>query len=155
MVNLAEERDIAQIAEIHSMAFPRQKDSLTWVKSTLSAYPRYMCYVVRKREEVCGYIFWAQKSGFREAVVLELDQVAVSQKFQGQGYGKSLITQSLAQVQEHMSKNAQYVKNILVSTRTDNTAQKLYQSALGATVQVVIPNLYSADEVIMVANVST
>jgi ribosomal protein S18 acetylase RimI-like enzyme len=39
----------------------------------------------------------------------------------------------------------------LVSTRTDNQAQKLYRKVLGAEVEATIKNLYSADEVYMVA----
>jgi hypothetical protein len=38
-----------------------------------------------------------------------------------------------------------------VTTRTDNHAQRLYRKALGATPEAVIQDLYSADEVIMVA----
>lgn len=155
MLVLADDIDIPQIAEIHFEAFPRQKDSLTWVKNTMSAHPRFMCYLEKQQNEVFGYIFWSQKSGFREAVVLELDQIAISQKFQGQGYGKALIKQSLIQVRKQLFENSQHVKKVLVSTRADNAAQKLYESTLGAEIQVVIPNLYSADEVLMVADVST
>lgn len=43
------------------------------------------------------------------------------------------------------------MKCILVSTRTDNAAQKLYKKALGAEEAVVIKDLYSHDEVIMIS----
>lgn len=36
--------------------------------------------------------------------------------------------------------------------RADNKAQELYKKTLGAEVVSVIKNLYSADEVIMIAN---
>ncbi len=43
------------------------------------------------------------------------------------------------------------IKNIVVTTRTDNHAQRLYRKALRAAPEAVIKDLYSADEVIMVA----
>jgi len=43
------------------------------------------------------------------------------------------------------------LKHILVTTRDDNQAQHLYKKALNADIEAVIGNLYSHDEVIMVA----
>jgi hypothetical protein len=43
------------------------------------------------------------------------------------------------------------IKSILVATRTDNQAQALYRSVLRAEPQAVIKDLYSADEVILLA----
>jgi hypothetical protein len=43
------------------------------------------------------------------------------------------------------------LKAILVSTRVDNKAQELYKKALGAEVISVIKDLYSHDEVILMA----
>ncbi|CCN70093.1 3-oxoacyl-(Acyl carrier protein) synthase (fragment) [Vibrio nigripulchritudo SFn118] len=100
-----------------------------------------------------GYIIWVQKSGFRpEAVLeLELEQLAVSPKSQGQGIGRMLIKKSLPLVKEQLSSQGSVLKHILVTTRADNFAQKLYQSKLGAQVETTISNLYSADEVLMIA----
>jgi hypothetical protein len=39
----------------------------------------------------------------------------------------------------------------VVTTRADNDAQALYRTTLGAEVEAVIKNLYSADEVFMAA----
>ena len=39
----------------------------------------------------------------------------------------------------------------MVTTRADNAAQRLYKRVLGAEVEATITNLYSADEVIMIA----
>jgi len=45
-------------------------------------------YVARNTEkELVGYIQWLQKSGFRQEVVLELEQIAVHPKYQEQGFG--------------------------------------------------------------------
>jgi hypothetical protein len=43
------------------------------------------------------------------------------------------------------------LKHIMVTTRADNYAQRLYRQALGAEVECTLRDLYSADEVIMVA----
>ncbi|WP_417579291.1 hypothetical protein [Nitrincola sp.] len=42
-------------------------------------------------------------------------------------------------------------KKIVVTTRADNHAQRLYRKVLGAEIEASISGLYSADEVIMVA----
>lgn len=48
------------------------------------------------------------------------------------------------------------LKHILVTTRADSYAQRLYKNVLGAEVEAALANLYSADEVIMVArNIKT
>jgi ribosomal protein S18 acetylase RimI-like enzyme len=93
----------------------------------------------------------SQKSGFRPEVVLELEQVAVLPKHHGQGVGRELIEESLPFVRDHLAKQGSTLKHIIVTTRADNHAQKLYRSTLGAEVEATIVNLYSADEVFMVA----
>lgn len=41
--------------------------------------------------------------------------------------------------------------HIVVTTKTDNHAQRRYRSASGAEVEAVLSDLYPADEVIMIA----
>ena len=43
------------------------------------------------------------------------------------------------------------VAAVVVTTRADNAAQKLYRKTLGAEVEATIASLYSGDEVLMVA----
>jgi hypothetical protein len=43
------------------------------------------------------------------------------------------------------------IQHIVVTTRADNSAQRLYRNALGAEIEATIPRLYSADEVFMIA----
>jgi hypothetical protein len=62
-----------------------------------------------------------------------------------------LIERSLPFVKHQLESRGASLKNILVTTRTDNSAQKLYASSLGAEVETTIKNLYSADEVVMIA----
>ncbi|CAH6831302.1 hypothetical protein VCHA56P521_160050 [Vibrio chagasii] len=82
---------------------------------------------------------------------MELEQLAVLPSAQGQGLGKKLILDSLRQVKQKLSEQGSTLKHVLVTTRADNFAQKLYQSTLGAEVETTISNLYSADEVLMIA----
>ena len=62
-----------------------------------------------------------------------------------------LISESLKMIKEELSQRDATIKHVLVSTRTDNEAQKLYKKVLNAQPEVVISNLFSADEVLMIA----
>ncbi|AKS23508.1 MAG: putative acetyltransferase [Leptospirillum sp. Group II 'C75'] len=101
-------------------------------------------------EKILGYCVWTEKSGFRKEAVLELEQVAIEEISRGKGIGRSLIEQSLEMVKECLSDRGSCLKAVLVSTRTDNPAQKIYAHSLGAEPIAVIPGLHSADEVLMV-----
>lgn len=108
-------------------------------------------YVAVDGPDIIGYIHWTQKSGFRQKVVLELEQIAVLPGVQGRGVGRHLIDGSLPLVQEQLGRRGATLKHIIVTTRADNYAQNLYRQALGAEVECTIRDLYSADEVIMIA----
>ena len=108
-------------------------------------------YVAERDSKIIGYIHWTQKSGFRPEVVLELEQMAVLPKIQGKGIGSKLIEESLPMIKEDLNKSGAILKHIMVTTRADNYAQKLYRKTIGAEVECTIRDLYSADEVIMIA----
>jgi len=146
-----EEIDLDKASLVHEAAFPRQKQSFDWLECTIKAFPRLLCFIAEHDSQIIGYIIWAQKSGFRPEAIIELEQIAIHPDAHGQGFGQNLIEQSLIKVKHQLSKNDSTIKNILVSTRTDNQAQKLYRKVLGAEVEATIKNLYSADEVYMVA----
>lgn len=146
--------DTLPIATLHREAFTRQMGSETWVHATLSAAPRMLAFVLELEGEIAGYIFWAQKSGIRPEATLELDQIAVTGRHRGRGFGEHLIRASLALVTEALSSQGQRIKSVLVSTRADNAAQQLYAKVLGAKVVASIDGLYSATEVIMLATLN-
>lgn len=110
-------------------------------------------YVAVHQDEIAGFAFWAQKSGIRSAAVLELDQIAVQPAYRGQGIGEKIIRDSLALIKTELAANAQSIKSILVSTRADNAAQRLYARVLGARVVAEVDDLYSATEVLMVTKI--
>lgn len=147
--------DIPAAALVHQSAFPRQRHSQQWLQCNFNAAPRYLCFVAQQANVIVGYIIWVQKSGFRSEAVLELEQLAVAPEHQGKGIGRELITASLPLVKAQLSRQGSTLKHILVTTRADNFAQQLYRETLGAEVETTISNLYSADEVLMIArNVS-
>lgn len=150
-IRLMQPADLPAAAAVHRLAFVRQNHSLEWLGATLAAYPRFLCYLAEDQGAVVGYILWAQKSGFRDQAVLELDQVAVLPARHGQGIGRALIDQSLPLVKSELAQQGSTLKHIIVNTRADNHAQQLYRDALGAEVVATISDLYSADEVFMVA----
>jgi ribosomal protein S18 acetylase RimI-like enzyme len=143
--------DISLIANVHSKAFSRQRDSKKWIECNFNAAPRMQYFVAIQNSMVVGYIHWTQKSGFREEAVLELEQIAVLPSFQGKGIGRRLIDESLPIMKEVLKQNSSSLKHVIITTRADNYAQRLYRSTLGAEVECTIKDLYSADEVIMVA----
>ena len=138
-------------ADIHRKVFIRQTLSEEWIEATFNAFPRMLCYVAEEGNTPVGYCIWGQKSGFRPKVILELDQLAVLPEFQGKGIGSQLIKQSLTLVRKQLSVQGLTLQHIMVTTRADNAAQRLYKRVLGAEVEATITNLYSADEVIMIA----
>ena len=155
-VRLMEKTDLDNVAEIHRLTFVRQQNSLQWIQCNFNAFPRFLNFVAEKEGKILGYIIWIQKSSFRPQAVIELEQLAVSPNFQNQGVSRQLITESLALVNNHLSLNGSTLKHILVTTRADNFAQQLYKSTLGAEIETTITNLYSDDEVLMIArNVNT
>lgn len=151
LIRKMKENDIDAVALVHSRAFPRQTESRSWIECNFKAYPRMQFFVIEIEKQILGFIHWTQKSGFRSEVVLELEQMAVEPNFQGRGLGKSLICESLPLVQKQLAKRNATIKHILVTTRADNHAQELYHKVLGAEVEATITNLYSADEVLMIA----
>ncbi len=150
-IRFMKEADLCKAALIHKNAFVRQQLSYEWLACNLKAFPRFLCFVAEIDETLVGYILWTQKSGFRPEVVLELEQLAVSPDRQGQGTGGRLIADSLPLVRKQLSERSAVLKHIMVTTRADNRAQRLYRKTLGAEVEATITNLYSADEVLMIA----
>jgi predicted N-acetyltransferase YhbS len=147
-----QQQDIENTARVHKAAFVRQEMSNEWIRSNSKAFPRIQYYVAENQDkEIVGYIHWSQKSGFRREVVLELEQLAVVPQYHGKGIGTKLIKESLPQVNCQLATRGAEIKHVIVTTRSDNHAQKLYKKTIGAEVEATISNLYSADEVFMVA----
>lgn len=150
-IRIANENDLEDLASVHHSAFSRQERSKEWLSCTVKAFPRNICFLIINDGQICGYIIWAQKSGFRPKAVLELEQIAIHPNAQNKGFGQVLIKESLKRVKSLLLTQGSIVKHILVSTRADNHAQEIYQKVLGAKIEATIKNLFSADEVYMIA----
>lgn len=107
-----------------------------------------------ENNQIVGYIQWLQKSGFRQESVIELEQIAVSPSFQGKKIGTELIMRSLELARQYLLRQDSILKAVIVTTRSDNIAQRLYEKTLNAKVHACITDLYSADEVVMVARLT-
>ncbi len=146
-----ESTDVTSVAKVHSQSFSRQIDSAGWVSCNFKAHPRIRIFVAQVDEEIVGYIQWIEKSGFRKEVVLELEQIAVLPAWRNQGVGSNLINFSLPLVKEELANRGAVLKHVLVTTRTNNEAQKIYRETLNASVVTTIPDLFSSAEVIMLS----
>jgi hypothetical protein len=82
---------------------------------------------------------------------LSLSKLRFKKQKQHQGIATKPDSSSLADVKNHLRDNLSVLKSILISTRSDNHAQVLYKKTLGAQVIATIKDLYSADEVLMLA----
>ena len=150
------EGDVESVSEVHRRAFTRQRESEKWIVCNFRAYPRMQYFVATIDSEIVGFIYWTQKSGFRPQSVLELEQIAVTPEKQNLGIGRKLIEASIPMVNAQLDESCAKIKHIIVTTRADNYAQKLYRKSLGAEVESTITDFYSANEVIMIArNVET
>lgn len=147
-----EKEDLLATSKVHKAAFIRQKMSYEWIECNSNAFPKSQIFIAENEsKEIVGYIHWCQKSGFRPEVILELEQLAVHPAHQGKGIGTKLIKDSLPYVQEQLKTRNAAIKHIVVTTRADNYAQKLYKKTLNAEVEATIIDLYSADEVLMIS----
>lgn len=145
------EADLERTAQIHKEAFSRQMLSDEWIACNFRAFPKTKYFIAEIKEKIVGYIQWTEKSGFRKEVVLELEQMAVLPPEQGKGIGTSLINCSLPMIKEELARRGSTIKHILVTTRDDNFAKNLYIKTLNAKTEVVLKDLFSADEVLMIS----
>nr|WP_087024269.1 GNAT family N-acetyltransferase [Thaumasiovibrio subtropicus] len=145
------EQDIPAVAEIHAINFPRQHHSERWIQCAYQAKPRAIPMVFERDHQVLGFAIWMQKAGFRKEAVVELELFAVTPTAQGQGIGRSMLKEALPLLRHALAEMGASLKHILITTRNDNHAKALYQSALGAEEEAIITNLYSADEVLLIA----
>ena len=152
IIRAMSKEDIKAVALVHTQAFSRQLGSTKWITCNFNAYPRIMMFVaVNELNQIVGYIQWLQKSGFRKETVIELEQIAVLPVFHGKNIGTKLITQSLKFVKDYLNHQNSILKAVIVTTRSDNAAQHLYERTLGAKVSVIIKDLYSHDEIVMIS----
>jgi hypothetical protein len=146
------ENDIEQTARVHAAAFPRQTFSKEWMECAYKSFPMSQCFVAEQGGQIVGFVIWTEKSGFRKEAFVELVQGGTEPGLQGAGICSTLVSQSLPMVAEKIAERGAILKNIIVNTRADNElALRICKNVLGAKEVAVVPGIFTADEVYLLA----
>jgi ribosomal protein S18 acetylase RimI-like enzyme len=148
------DKDISKVVNVYLKCFrgmSKPAEVRKWIKLRHNSYPAGQFFVGALGSKIVGYILWIELGGFRKEAVIELDQIAVSPDYQGRGFGKTIIRESLKSVSSYLKKRGSTLKLVKVTTGTTNEAQKLYKNTLHAEPVAIIPDFFRSDEVIMIA----
>lgn len=150
-IRRVKEAEVQSVANVHAAAFGRHKNSEEWIRCNFNAYPRIQMFAAEENERIKGFVMWTQRSGFRDNSVLELEQIAVHPDDQGNGIGTQLIEESLSVVEDWLADRGSEIQTIIVGTRTDNEAQRLYKKTLNAEPAAIIEDYASGNELFLVS----
>jgi len=105
----AQERDLESIARINAEVFlgdrDRPESAREWVECLWRAFPLYQYLVVESGGELAGYAGWQLHGGFHRAEpVIELDQIGIDSKFQGQRLAPQLTHYSMLELADWLKK---------------------------------------------------
>lgn len=149
IVRRAEHQDLGAMAEINAGSFSgNQADlgkALEWVRCWFQAFPLYQYFVIEVEGKVVGYVGWQIHGGLlRTQPVIELEQVAIAQQFQGQGLALRLCDESMQLVVEWICANNPRVHETITAivwayTINDSAlrvyAQQFHDGVMGMRVQ--------------------
>ncbi|MBS4012840.1 MAG: GNAT family N-acetyltransferase [Bacteroidetes bacterium] len=153
-IKLAEKKNLKDIAKINLLCFQGSnnlEEAQKWVFCNFQAWPRFYYFIIKKNNKVIGYILWYFKGGWRKESVLELEQIAIDPKYQGNGFGSKLIRESLNQLRKILKNEKKKLKAIIVTTGTKQKAKKIYEKVLKAKPEAKIKNLFRGDEIILIS----
>jgi ribosomal protein S18 acetylase RimI-like enzyme len=151
-IRLATEHDIDSISQIYMNCFPDERNHQLWIMSSFNSFPRGVYYVIEQQGNIAGYILWCVKNGFRDATIVELEQVAVDPEYSGAGLGRRLITNSFELFKQHVKDTGYGVGAVMVTTTEGNYAENLYKSTLNVSRAAILTGYASGDEVILYNN---
>jgi len=151
-IRLATEHDLDSISQVYSECFPDERNHLLWIKSSFNSFPRGVYYVVEQQGVIAGYILWCVKNGFRDATIVELEQIAVGSQYAGAGLGRRLITDSFEKFKQHVEDTGNKVGAVMVTTTEGNYAENLYKSTLNVSRAAILCGYASGNEVILYNN---
>jgi ribosomal protein S18 acetylase RimI-like enzyme len=151
-IRIATEQDLSSISQIYSQCFANERDHLLWITSSFKSFPRSVYYVIEQHGMIAGYILWCVKNGFRDATIVELEQIAVAPKYSGAGLGRNLITDSFERFKQHVQDNGHSVGAVMVTTAEGHYAESLYASTLKVSRAAVMADYASGNEVILYNN---
>ncbi len=154
MVRRAQEDDLDAIVAIGAEAFgglrPVERGR-AWVAACWRGAPRLQYWIIEGHTGLVGYVLWVEKGGFRDAAVVELEQIAVSASVRGRGIGAQLVLQSLEGLEADLKLRGSRLKLIEITTGTEQGAVSFYRRTLGAEIVATIPSLFRGDEFILIA----
>jgi ribosomal protein S18 acetylase RimI-like enzyme len=107
---------------------------------------------VEQQGVIAGYILWCVKNGFREATIVELEQIAVDPQYGGTGLGRRLVTDSFEKFKQHVEDTGNKVGAVMVTTTEGNYAENLYISTLNVSRAAILCGYASGNEVILYNN---
>lgn len=145
--------DITTVAELHALVFPRQTFSQEWIECTFRSFPMSQMFVAERDGKILGFLIWTEKSGFRKDAYVELVQGGTDPTYQGKGICTSLVESSMRMVADKIAERGAVLKTIIVNTRADNHfALNIAKNVLKAEPVAVVPGVFTADEVYLVAH---
>ncbi|MCD6230118.1 MAG: GNAT family N-acetyltransferase [Candidatus Diapherotrites archaeon] len=150
------------LVRIHELCFQDDATTVRERKILFEAWnnpPVMQHWAAKKGNDVIGYIRWVEHGGIRPKAVVELEQIGIDPKMQGQGIATQLIDFSLDRLEKQMQEEGRSIKLVYVMTGNNNYAQKLYLKTLGARLSAEIPGFYedsekNENEVVMIARKS-
>jgi ribosomal protein S18 acetylase RimI-like enzyme len=151
-IRIATDHDIDSISQIYLRCFPNERNHLLWITSSFNSFPRGVYYVVEQQDIIAGYIIWCVKNGFRDATIIELEQVAVDPEYSGSGLGRRLIVDSFQRFKQHVEDTGHCVGAVMVTTTEGNYAESLYKSTLQVSRAAILNAYASGNEVILYKN---
>ncbi len=154
LVRRMRDNDINQVVKIYLKCFKGMHEPVKvrkWIALRQSSYPINQFFVGTLQGKIVGYILWVELGGFRKDAVFELDQIAVAPDYQGRGFGKTIIKESLKGISSYLKRRKSTLKLVKVTTGISNEAQKLYKEVLNAKPVATIPDFFRTDEVILIA----
>jgi N-acetylglutamate synthase-like GNAT family acetyltransferase len=151
-IRKATEHDIDAIAQVYLHCFPNERNHKLWISSSFNSFPRAVYYVVEQENVIAGYILWSVKNGFRDATIVELEQVAVAPQHSGHGHGRRLIEDSFALFKTHVRETGHGVGAVMVTTSEGNYAESLYKSTLKVSRAALVQGYGGGNELILYNN---
>jgi GNAT superfamily N-acetyltransferase len=143
---------LERIAQIYLQCFPNERNHRLWIRASYSSFPRAVYYVIEEANIISGYILWSVKNGFRDAAIVELEQVAVDPLYSGRGLGRVMIKNSFTQFKQHVKDTGHLVGAVMVTTSEGNYAESLYKSTLNVSRTALIKGYGSGNEIVLYNN---